>query len=163
MDASRTPNSRALRNGRVSIPGQIYLVTIVTSGRSAHFREFHAGCLASSTLNAAVSWPDAELIAWVLMPDHMHLLLQLGQREALSTVIQRVKGLLTIRLRPLIGVQSLWQASFHDHALRKSENIRAAARYLIANPLRAGLVDDIRNYPFWGADWLEPGANPLDP
>ena len=163
MISLRAPHSRDLRKGRVSIPGQIYLVTVATSERFAYFLDFDAGCLASSTLNAPVSWPDARLLTWVLMPDHMHLLLQLGEAESLSTVIQRVKGLLSIRLRPLIGAQILWQASFHDRALRSQESIRAAARYVIANPLRAGLADDIGGYPFWGAQWLEPGGNPFDP
>ena len=154
MSAPHAPHSCALRKGRVSIPGQIYLVTIVTYQRFAHFRDFATGCLASRTLTAVVSWPDAELLVWVLMPDHMHLLVQLGKIESLSTVIQRVKGLLTIRLRPLIGASSLWQASFHDHAVRGPGDARAAARYLLANPVRAGLVTDIGNYPFWGGIWV---------
>ena len=141
----------------MSIPGQIYLVTIVTYRRLAHFRDLATGRLASSTLTDGVSWPDAELLAWVLMPDHMHLLVQLGEIESLSTVIQRVKGLLTIRLRPLIGDGSLWQASFHDRAVRGPGHARAAARYLLANPIRAGLVAHIGDYPFWGGVWVGAG------
>lgn len=157
MSAPLAPHSNALRIGRVSVPGQVYLVTVVTYQRFAHFRDFATGCLASRTLTAVVSWPDAELLAWVLMPDHMHLLVQLGETESLSKVIQRVKGLLTIRLRPLIGAGSLWQSSFHDHAVRGPGEIGAAARYLVANPIRAGLVVGIGDYPFWGGVWVGAG------
>jgi len=44
--------------------------------------------------------------------------------------------------------------SFHYHALRNEESIKAAARYIIANPLRAGLVQRIEDYPLWDALWL---------
>ncbi|MNN75503.1 hypothetical protein D3C81_1918110 [compost metagenome] len=48
----------------------------------------------------------------------------------------------------------VWQSGYHDHALRRDEDLKAAARYLVANPLRAGLVKSVRDYPFWNAVWL---------
>jgi REP element-mobilizing transposase RayT len=48
----------------------------------------------------------------------------------------------------------LWQPAFFDHALRKEENIQQVARYIVANPLRAGLVENIEDYPHWDAIWL---------
>ena len=48
----------------------------------------------------------------------------------------------------------LWQTGFHDHALRREEDLAATARYLIANPLRAGLVQRVGDYPFWDAVWV---------
>ena len=49
---------------------------------------------------------------------------------------------------------SLWQRGYHDHAVRKEENIREIARYIVANPLRAGLVRSLKDYPYWNAVWL---------
>lgn len=49
---------------------------------------------------------------------------------------------------------SLWQRAFHDRALRENEDVQATARYIVANPLRAGLVKHIGDYPFWDAVWL---------
>jgi REP element-mobilizing transposase RayT len=48
----------------------------------------------------------------------------------------------------------LWQPGYHDHALRREEDLVATARYLVANPLRAGLVQHIGDYPLWDAVWL---------
>ena len=48
----------------------------------------------------------------------------------------------------------MWQAAFHDHALRKEENLHEIARYIVANPLRAGLVSSLAEYPHWDAVWL---------
>ncbi len=48
----------------------------------------------------------------------------------------------------------VWQKAFQDRALRKDDDIKVAARYIVANPLRAGLVDRIGDYPYWNAVWL---------
>ncbi len=48
----------------------------------------------------------------------------------------------------------VWQQGFHDHALRREEDAVHVARYIVANPLRAGLVGRIGDYPLWDAAWL---------
>jgi hypothetical protein len=48
----------------------------------------------------------------------------------------------------------MWQKGFHDRAIRREEDLRAVARYIIANPLRAGLVRRVHDYPLWDAIWL---------
>jgi putative transposase len=49
---------------------------------------------------------------------------------------------------------SLWQDGFHDHAIRREEDLRAIARYVVFNPVRAGLVRSLRDYPLWDAMWI---------
>jgi len=48
----------------------------------------------------------------------------------------------------------LWQKGYFDRALRREEDLKAMARYIVANPLRAGLVEHIGQYPLWDAIWL---------
>ena len=156
------PRGSFLRKGRASVAGQIYLVTSVTKDRRKWFLDFDLGCLASRILNSPQLWPDANLLAWVLMPDHMHLLVELGDREPLELVIQRVKSLVSKELRLALGPAQIWQAGFHDHALRDSEDIIAVARYVIANPIRAGLANGVGEYSFWGSAWIDPQGDPLD-
>ena len=50
--------------------------------------------------------------------------------------------------------QPIWQAGYYDHAIRKDEDIVNIARYIIANPIRAGLVKKVGDYPHWHAIWL---------
>jgi REP element-mobilizing transposase RayT len=95
------------------------------------------------------------------MPDHLHLLVELGDKEPLSRVMQRLKSVVSTALQRTLGKQEIWQSGYHDHALRQVESIRDASRYILANPIRAGLVDDVGQYPFWDAIWLEPGTHPL--
>lgn len=53
----------------------------------------------------------------------------------------------------------LWQPGFHDRAIRRQQDVRKAARYIVANPLRAGLVTDVLKYPYWDAVWMGDGAD----
>lgn len=49
---------------------------------------------------------------------------------------------------------SFWQAGYHDRAVRHDEDLKAMTRYIVANPLRAGLVTRVGEYPLWDAAWL---------
>lgn len=82
------------------------------------------------------------------MPDHFHLLMQL-QRGSISKLVGRMKSLSARS----VG-RAIWQDGFHDHALRREEDVLGIARYILANPLRAGLVRHIGEYPHWDAAWL---------
>ena len=48
----------------------------------------------------------------------------------------------------------MWAPAFHDHALRKVEDLLQAARYIVMNPARAGLSRRIDDYPCWNCVWL---------
>jgi REP element-mobilizing transposase RayT len=88
------------------------------------------------------------------MPDHLHLLIQLGTNP-LDRVINGLKSYSARVLNRNIGrTGRFWDHGFHDHALRKEEDLVDVARYIVANPLRAGLVRRCGDYPFWDAVWL---------
>ena len=145
----------ALRKGRRSIAGQVYLVTFTTAGRAWHFEDWPIAADASRILGDASSWAPSKLLAWVLMPDHFHGLVQLAGGDELGLCVGRVKGTSARALRASHrDIERIWDRGFHDRALRAEEDVRAAARYLIGNPLRAGLVERIGDYPFWDAIWL---------
>ena len=146
---------RALRRGRVSLPGQVYLVTTATGKRQRFFVDFPAGCAAARCFEDRAILGDAHMLAWVLMPDHAHWLLQLGEKDALGAVVNRLKSASARFVNRVLGRQgALWEPAYHDHALRSEENVRDVARYIIANPLRAGLVQRVGDYPFWNAIWI---------
>jgi hypothetical protein len=69
--------------------------------------------------------------------------------------MQRVKSRSAIAINRHRGSDvRIWQRGYQDHALRKEEDVRAVARYVIGNPLRAGLVQRIGNYALWDAVWV---------
>lgn len=144
-----------MRKGRISIEGQVYLVTTTTLKRQPFFRDFHAGHATAQAIEDKAVLADAKLLAWVLMPDHFHCLLELGEIRDLSTMMDRIKSASARRANKAIGRQgALWDRGFHDHALRKEEDFLETARYIVANPIRAGLVRRVGDYPFWNAIWL---------
>jgi putative transposase len=149
------PKSRRLRTGRTSTEGGIYLLTFTTLERRPYFARFDRTRLACVALSANESWPHCRLLAWVLMPDHWHGLVELGQAESLSRSVARAKAA-TTRAWNLAHQRSgsLWAAGFHDHALRRDEDMLGCARYIVTNPVRAGLAARCGDYPFWDAIWL---------
>lgn len=158
------PGHRALRKGRASLPGQVHLVTVVSRERPRHFANFAAACAVASLLGDATAWRDARAMAWVLMPDHWHALVQLGEVNSLSAAMQRINSLTARAANQTLGrTGQIWPSAYHDHALRADEDVRTAARYLVANPLRAGLVDRVGDYSFWDAVWLDGKSHPLSP
>jgi putative transposase len=156
------PGHHALRRGRVSLPGQVYFTTTATAGRTRAFADFATACCVCRVLGSARSWHDAKALAWVLMPDHMHALVQLGE-VPLHTVLQSVHSRCAIAANRSLGMSGpVWQGAYHDHALRSDDSLILAARYLIANPVRAGLVERVGDYPFWDAIWVESTADPME-
>nr|WP_238389711.1 transposase [Pseudoxanthomonas koreensis] len=132
-------------------------MTAVTRDRQAWFADFHVACTAVRAFREPAALGDARLLAWVLMPDHVHWLLQLGERMPLEMVVARMKAAVGVQAnRVLFRAGPLWAPAFHDRALRREDDLRATARYIVANPLRAGMVDHLGDYPFWDSVWLNP-------
>jgi REP element-mobilizing transposase RayT len=124
----------------------------------AWFADFEPARAASAALAAASAETDAEILAWVLMPDHAHLLLTLGTRWSLQRLVQRLKSASAREVNRAVGRRgALWARAFHDHALRTEEDLRLVARYIVLNPVRAGLVARCGDYPFWDAAWISHG------
>ena len=149
-----TPGHGSLRKGRHSQPGGIYLVTFTTAARRRLFADFDVACAASRTFESSATAEVAALLCWVLMPDHFHGLLRLDGARSLSQAVQRLKSRSSFACGSAGTAPPVWARAFHDHALRRDEDVLETARYIIANPIRAGMVERAFEYPFWNAIWL---------
>lgn len=138
-----------LRKGRVSIPGQIYVITAVTRNRQSFFTDFFVARTLIGVLREHQERGHAETLCFVVMPDHLHWLMQLGSNRELESVVRSVKALSSKRTG-----KRLWQKGFYDHGLRRDEYMKEIARYIVVNPLRAGLAVRLNDYPHWDAVWL---------
>ncbi len=148
------PASHRLRTGRYGELNRIYLLTTNTFEREPVFQDFVLGRLIVDQFRQAQDSRRAISLAWVVMPDHFHWLIDL-QQGSLSELMQRVKSLSTKAVNLSTGRKiSLWQQGFHDRALRREEDLVKLARYVVANPLRAGLVEKLGDYPLWDAIWV---------
>ena len=148
------PNSHLLRRGRYSEHGRVYLVTVVVHKRQPLFSDLYLGRLLVAELKRAHDCGLINSLAWVIMPDHVHWLFEL-QDSDLPQVMGRTKSRSTLTINRVRGATGpFWQRGYHDRAVRTEEDLRRIARYVIANPLRAGLVERIGDYSLWDAAWL---------
>ena len=137
-----------LRRHRHSLAGHIYLVTATARDRRPWFTA-RAATAAVRCFGTPTLWGDAEPLAWVLMPDHAHWLIRLGDRDNLSGVVNRLKsGSARAVNATLQRTGSVWAPAFHEHTMRDETHIRAAAAYIRHNPVRAGLVAAAEDYPY---------------
>jgi len=92
------------------------------------------------------------------MPDHLHFLAHGTEPTSNLLEFVRVFKLRTAYEFNKEGNRKLWEMSFHDHILRKSDEIENVACYIWANPVRGGLCSDPKGYPFSGSqtiDWMQ--------
>ncbi|KHA72402.1 transposase [Pseudomonas chlororaphis] len=148
------PASHRLRVGRYAEPNRIYLLTTNTLDREPIFADFVLGRLVVHQFRRAQDLGLANSLAWVVMPDHFHWLVEL-ENCSLKKLMRETKSLITREVNISINRKGpLWQQGFHDRALRREEDLVKMARYVVANPLRAGLVEKIGDYPLWDSVWL---------
>ena len=148
------PNSHLLRLGRYSESGRGYLITAVVHQRRRLFADWPLGRLLVEELRRAHDEKWANSMAWVIMPDHFHWLVQL-ERYTLAQLMQSIKSRSTLTINRALNERgAFWQSGYHDRAIRDGEDLLPFARYIVANPLRAGLVEKIGDYPLWDACWL---------
>jgi putative transposase len=129
-----------------------YFVTFCTFDRRETLREAAVASLVLEQLRRTSRSAAFAVLAHCLMPDHVHLLVE--GTSATADVRRFIK-----RLKQSSGQayshrakQPLWQEGYHDRVLRSSDDARAIARYIIWNPVRAGLARAPSEYPYVGSD-----------
>ena len=141
-----------LRKGRYSHPNGEYFITFATANRLRMFDNPLAARTFCRVIAVNEARTDAKWLAWVLMPDHFHGLLRLGGNCSLGRVINDLKGRGARAVHAGVGSSgACWQKAYFDRALRREEDRLGIARYIVANPLRAGLVRSLGDYPYWNA------------
>jgi putative transposase len=143
------PNHENLRIGRASLPQQMYHITSCTQNSDPVFLDLYSARKVIQSLMQSDALGYTDTLAFVVMPDHLHWLFQLQHTQSLSAVVHGVKTFSARR----IG-RAFWQSSFYDRGIRKEDDLMGVARYIVANPVRAGLVDSAAHYPHWDAAWL---------
>ena len=124
-------------------------VTIVTGLRERLFEDPRLAQACLEALEQARSKHDATLHAYCVMPDHVHLLVEVPGAMSLEKFMRLFKQLAGYRIKQLTG-EPAWQISYHDRILRREESLLDVAAYIWENPVKAGLVESRSDYPFSG-------------
>jgi len=147
--------TKTLRKGRFSGINQIYHINTCTIDREPVFGNFMFGRAAVTAMRREDDAGHTQTLAFVVMPDHLHWLFQLIGSRSLPTSVNTMKSFATRQINSLAGRKGrLWQKGYYDRAIRREEDIQAVARYIIANPIRAGITQSVRHYSLWDAMWV---------
>ena len=97
------------------------------------------------------------LIAWVLMPNHLHFLMRPLPGKHLDKILHSIKSFTSHKANKMLGLSgSFWQAESFDRYIRDRRHRSATVRYIHANPVKAGLCREAREWRFSSAsrDWV---------
>jgi|SRR5687767_1201492 putative transposase len=129
-----------------------YFLTFCTLERRATFLDSGVVAVVLMQFRRTAQTAAFVILAYCLMPDHVHLLVEgssetsdlrrfakRAKQSAAQAYSHRFKG-------------RLWQEGYYDRVLRPGEDPRVIARYIVENPVRAGLVRSALEYPHVGSD-----------
>jgi len=92
------------------------------------------------------------LLAWVITPNHVHLLVETLAGYPLSSLLHTWKTYTALEANKLLGRRgAFWQADYYDRAIRDERHFRSAVEYIHSNPVRAGLVSRPEDWRFSSA------------
>ena len=138
------------RNRRHSIAGGYYFLTTTTLGR----KQILSSSEVAEGIFETFEWlEDQGRIRWiclVVMPDHIHAVVQLGSGQTLAKVIHSVKMFTARQINEQRGERgSVWQEGYYDHGVRGDEALNGIIQYCYDNPVKTGLVKQAKDYPYW--------------
>ena len=136
-----TPGYKALRQGRWSLPGCVYHLRSSLYGASSPLL---VGTAADQVTACLLSWQEVGhvlLLAFVVMPDHLHVLAALLGAQPMEQSFGRWKSWCAREVnRSLARRGPVWQPGFFDRRVRRGDDVVSIGRYIEQNPVRKELV-----------------------
>ena len=144
----------------MSIPYRGYTSTstyFVTAGTYNKMRLLQSERMAELFCAVLLRYRDAgklALHAFVVMPNHIHLLLTVPEGQTLERTMQFIKGGFSHEAGKQFGVQGpIWQKSYVDRRVRDARECESFRDYIHLNPVRAGLADTAVEFAYSSANW----------
>jgi len=136
-----------------AVPGSSYFVTTKCwQGRST----FQVTEIAEILLTTLFHYRDSGaylLHEFVIMPDHLHVMLTPNSETSLEKAVQLIKGGSSHQIHKVRGGKmEIWQVGFHDWTIRDLEDWKAKSNYLRMNPLTARLCERAEDWPYSSAN-----------
>ena len=100
-------------------------------------------------LRSLVAERAFDLLDFVVMPDHLHLLLTVGEEMTIEKAMQFVKGRFSHRLSKEFGYAGeVWQRRFSEEQVLGQASLESHRRYIAQNPIKAGLTQSSEEYVY---------------
>jgi len=140
---------RHVRGHRVDEAGRIYHVRASTLGNQPWLAR--PDC-AETLIECLLKWRsklEFKLFAFVVMPEHTHILLMPTEAAGLRAIVMNLKRDSSWRISQLFASRGhLWRAEFFDHWMRTKDQAARAVEYIHENPVRRCLVKKAEEYPY---------------
>ncbi len=124
-----------------------------------HLRRAHiANMVVEAIYHGAEVLGHYDLHAFVVMPNHVHLLVT--PLIPLPLLMKSLKGITAKRANQILGrtENSFWQEESYDHQVRNVGEFEKISSYIELNPVRAGLVAEAKEYRWSSAGWPTGGS-----
>ena len=131
-----------------------YFLTFCTLDRREIFRDPRVARMTLLQFRRTARSEGFALLAYCLMPDHAHLLVEGRTASADFRKFAKRAKQSSGQVYAHGHKRSLWQEGFYERVLRSDTDLREVARYIIWNPVRAGLSPTPADYPFLGSQLL---------
>ena len=131
---------------RLMSPAGTYFVTFSTWQRRRLFVVDNYARLFLKTLYGYRRQGKFQLHAFVIMPEHVHLLLTPAAEVTLERAVQLIKGGYSHAFGLEFGRKEIWQRGFTDHRIRDVEDFERHREYIHQNPVKRGLVEKAADY-----------------
>ena len=94
---------------------------------------------------------------WVVMPNHVHVVVWPMPNQVLSSILKTWKQFTSRRAKKMLGIEAekFWQPESYDHWIRNDDEKARISRYIRNNPVAAGLCPKPELWR-WSSSWLEP-------
>ena len=125
-----------------------FATTRTPSGRRLFQSDRNAN-LMIEVLRSSVARSDFQLHDFVIMPDHVHLLITVNGQMTIEKAMQLIKGRFSYRLKKELGyLGEVWQRGFSEVCVYDESSLKAHREYIAQNPVKAGLVKSSEEYPY---------------
>jgi putative transposase len=130
-------------------PSRTFFVTTKTAMRKRLLQSERNAELLVDVLRSLVAERKFKLLDFVVMPDHVHLLIEVAGDMTIEKAMQFVKGRFSHRLSHEFGFKGgVWQRGFTEVQVMNQQSLEAHRAYIGENPVRAGLARSAEEYPF---------------
>jgi REP element-mobilizing transposase RayT len=133
----------------INLEGYAYFVTTNVYHRQKIFSNPKIGDIVLSAIFFLRDKGYYRLYSFVIMPEHLHLIILPQNKRTVSQIMHRLKSYTAKKINNLLGRSGkIWQDGFYERIIRSQDDLREKATYMENNPVRKNLVAEPEEYSY---------------
>jgi len=157
---------------KYDIPGQAYFITTCTFQRKKIFQNEKCCQILLDNLEFYRKKFGFKLLGYVIMPDHFQFVILPGEKSTTSEIMRDLKKFSAKQIseymkqsdssKKNVKIYNIWQNGFYAFNLYNQNKLNEKLNYIHSDPVRNGLVIDMRDYKFSSYLWYTEGRGPIE-